>query len=127
MRGIKNYPPHAVRFWDDGFGPLWIYRDAGGLIAIVRARVWMDAYESVLDEILAPIPPEDVHEAYDFRSNAELDAAVKAGKEPILIEGYEYQPNATGTGIVSIDLNGEYLEPLTKKLVKELGLMFRWE
>lgn len=39
-----------------------------------------------------------------------------------LIEGYEYQSNATGTGIVSIDLNGQDLQPLTADLRSELGI-----
>lgn len=39
-----------------------------------------------------------------------------------LQEGYEYQSNATGTGIVAIDLNGEALDPLTPALAAHLNI-----
>ena len=39
-----------------------------------------------------------------------------------LAEGYQYQDNFTGSGIVSIDLNGQYLDELTPELVKELEI-----
>ena len=99
---------HPIRFWDDGMGPLWLYRDAGGTIGIVRAQTWEDAYECVLDEILQPISVEDAKEAFD--ENGEL------------MEGYQFQPNSTGTGIVSIDLNGEQLEPLTVDLLRRMEI-----
>lgn len=51
----------------------------------------------------------------DFATEAEarafaLEFAEKA--ELTIAEGYEYQPNATGTGIVTYDLNGQDLRPL---------------
>ena len=41
---------------------------------------------------------------------------------PELVEGYSYQSNATGTGIVAHDLNGEQLEPLTVDLLERLEI-----
>ena len=112
----------AVRCWDDGMGQLWLYQDAGGTLGVVRAQTWEDAYDCVLDEILTPIPADEVAEAYGFPDQAALDAAIAAGAEPELVEGYQYQSNATGTGIVPIDLNGELLEPLTVERVRQMDL-----
>lgn len=39
-----------------------------------------------------------------------------------LIEGYEYQSNGKGTGIVSIDLNWESLELLTLEFIDRAGI-----
>ena len=106
-----------IETYDDGFGPLYAYRDAGGLHGVVRAQSWHDAWEIVEDEILTSIPDEDVPEAYSFDTLEELQAA----EEPDLEEGYSYQPNATGSGIVQHDLNGEALDELTPALLETLG------
>ena len=66
---------------------------------------------------MTPIPDEDVPEAYGFDTLKELQAA----EEPDLEEGYSYQPNATGSGIVQHDLNGEALDELTPALLETLG------
>jgi len=122
-------PKHPVKFWDDGIGRLWLYRSADFDMGVVRAQTFEDAYDCVLDEILRPIDQDEVPEAYGFygpNKQAELDAAVEKAKEsgdyPELVEGFMYQPNSTGTGIVSISLNGECLEPLTDELLKECHL-----
>jgi hypothetical protein len=52
---------------------------------------------------------------------------IMAEEESELIEGYKYQPNATDSGIVSIDLNGNYLDKLTPELVEELGIQLSIE
>ncbi len=149
--------------YDDGFGDVWLYREAGGLYGIVRTNSWHKAYEICLDEIMNRVAEDEVIEAYglyiiDWRSDwylcpefetedgyfewfnneypgrrvlgryaSKIDAEVAAKRyigehEPDLIEGYEYQPNATGTGIVSIDLNGQELRPLTAELRSQLGI-----
>ena len=33
-----------IKTYDDGFGPLYAYRDAGGLRGVVRALSWHDAW-----------------------------------------------------------------------------------
>jgi len=105
-----------IKVYDDGMGALYAYRDAGGLVGIVRALSWHGAWETVEDEILTPIPEEDVPEAYGFDTLEELQAA----EDPDLVEGYSYQPNATGSGIVQHDLNGEALNKLTPDLLAAL-------
>ena len=105
-----------IRTYDDGMGTLYAYRDAGGLCGVVRALSWEDAWELVEDEILEPIPDDEVPEAYGFDTLEELQAA----EEPDLVEGYSYQSNATGSGIVQHDLNGEALNELTPDLLAAL-------
>lgn len=136
-----------IRYYDDGYGPLWILRDTCGIVGIVRCQTYEDAYEIAGDEFRTPIAPEDIPEAYgaydhlrdylvsqghedtyDLRDFANRYAPiyfdiVKANDNcPELIEGYEYQSNATGTGIVAVDLDGEALDPLTPELCERLDI-----
>ena len=135
--------------YDDGMGPLWLYRDASGCrTAVVRALGWEDAYELVTDYILPTTGEDSLPEAYgyyihrrgarrwdvekpdetllgsypseDEAQQAALDHAGKTYAD--LVEGYRYQPNATGTGIVEYDINGEFLEPLSERLLEEIGV-----
>lgn len=105
-----------VKTHDDRFGSLYAYRDAGGLVGLVRASSWEDAWGIVEDEILTPITDDDLPEAYGFDTLEEFQAA----EEPDLVEGYSYQSNATGSGIVAHDLNGEVLDELTPDLLAAL-------
>lgn len=138
---------HPIRYYDDGYGPLWILRDTCGIIGIIRTRNESEAYEIAGDEFRTPIAPEDIPEAYgaydhlrDYlvsqghEDNYDLSefctryapayfAVVAAGDNcPELTEGYEYQSNAKGTGIVPVDLNGEALDPLTPELCEHLEI-----
>ena len=111
--GVRSEYGNDIAFYDDAYGPLWAYRDDGGLRGLVRAQTWESAYECVLDEILKPIPEDEVEEAYNTEDQGDAEY-------PELHEGYQYQPNATGTGIVAIDLNGESLDELTPELLAQL-------
>ena len=140
-----------ITIYDDGFGPLWLYREAGGLQGIVRAQSWESAYEICQDEIMTRVPQNEVIEAYGFYTldksepgNPRYQAMRNAGEllatfntdyeaekccldtiqreECELGEGYEYQPNGTGTGIVSFDLNGQDLVQLTPELAERLEI-----
>lgn len=107
----------VTRWYDDGDGPLWLYRDAGGLLAIVRARTWHDAWSVCEDEILDDADESDIEYAED-------------GSLP---EGTNYRPNGSGsnawnkTDIYSEDLNGSILEPLTADLMERLSIVVTWE
>lgn len=123
---------NPIKFYSEGFGnPLWVYRDSTGIVGIVQARTREDAYECVLDELLRPIPESEVCEAYGYCDQAEMDQDradyEKAGEDfcPELVEGYQYQANSTGTGIVSIDLNGEVLDELTVDMLRHLEINIR--
>ena len=49
-----------IRYYDDGYGPLWILRDTCGIVGIIRTRNESEAYEIAGDEFRTPIDPEDV-------------------------------------------------------------------
>lgn len=116
-----------IKYYDDGFGPLWIFRNTMGIVGIVRCQTWEDAYGIVEDEFLPVVPAEEIHEAYDM-TKEEFHAKTheernESGDWPELSEGYSYQSNSTGTGIVSHDLNGEALDPLTPDLIDRLEIV----
>ena len=144
---FKTVWERAVRYYDDGYGPLWVFSNTGGVVGIVRAQTDGDAYNIVVDEFLPVVAADEVHEAYGCYDKLR-DVLVERGHEddrhlrtfcseyaPVLmsfdgwgdsmepIEGYSYQSNSTGSGIVSHDLNGELLEPLTPALAVRLELM----
>ena len=67
-----------------------------------------DSYESAwgawIDET-ETVPDYELHEAYGFDTKEELQAHAEDQDkpDPELVEGYHYQANATGTGIVHVD------------------------
>lgn len=105
---FPNHPTitrcYSLRFWDDGYGPVWNYRDASGLDAIIRAQTWHDAYECFIDEIA-----DDADRTYVIEND-------DTGELP---EGMHYRGNGVPssnwgnheTDIAQTDLNGEVLEP----------------
>ena len=160
ITAVKSEYGNPIPFYDNGFGNLYIYRTADFMRAIVRAQSWYMAWEIIEDEILQPIPQDEVHEAYGYfvvpenplastddkrgpwyarhddnpRTNlATFDTEQKAiafclqhaeateARLWNLVEGYSYQSNATGSGIVYHCLNGESLDLLTVELLKNLG------
>ena len=116
--GIIN--TYTLVTYDDGFGPLWIYGHEYGPTIIVRAMSFEAAYEIAIDESLT-IAPSEVPEAYGFDTQEELSAVVEAGEYPDLLEGYQYQSNATGTGIVEVG-HYEWCEELTPESIERFSL-----
>lgn len=112
-------------------GALWLATGFGALpVAIVVASTWGRAWEEMLDT-LPPIAPEDEPEAYGFDGADDpgwqgLMQAVEApggysnAEWPELAEGYAYQSNASGTGIVRTD--AVRLEPLTRAWLDRLHI-----
>jgi hypothetical protein len=104
---------YPLKVYDDWVGRLWLFGEEYGPTMLIRARSFADAWEIMLDES-PTIPESDVPEAYGYHDNGpietakqRLDADVKAAIDgvadyPELLEGYEYQPNSSGTGIVSV-------------------------
>jgi len=123
---IESEYGHSIKVYDDGFGPLWAYSEVYGVMGVVRASTWEDAYGCCQDEIMDRVPASEEHEAYGFDTPEEMKTAIasaeESGEYPELSEGYEYQPNATGTGIVAYDLNGRDLSELTPELAQRLNL-----
>jgi hypothetical protein len=60
---------HAIQTYDDGFGPLWISQCSIGILGIVRARTWEDAYSICEDEFFpeADETVEQLVKEYGFR------------------------------------------------------------
>jgi len=114
----------AVNVYDNGFGSLWLYQNYEAPTWIVRAQSFEEALETVYDE-MRPVPEDEVHEAYGFDTRAEFDAAVRkldgSGDYLELTDGFYYQSNASGTGIVFPGYH-EALEELTPALAERLGV-----
>lgn len=110
-----------IKTYDDGCGPLWIVRGVYGVRRIIRARSWEAAYEIHIDEE-PPIEVGELWQAYGFDTPEAFEAAIAQAREsgdwPDLIEGYQYQSNSTGTGIVSVDYD-ERLDPLCTEDIRE--------
>lgn len=128
---------HALKVYDDSWGPLFLYGQEYGPTMLIRAGSIDQAYEIAIDES-PTIPPEDVPEAYgqddafsDWlceRFDIEKIGGSKGwrhvcdfvrewlpvwfdikrrewnetGEWPELIEGYQFQSNSSGTGIVYV-------------------------
>lgn len=120
---ILNRFGTEVDFYDNGSGPLWVLRDSMGIVGVVRADTWEDAYEIAEDELF----PEADLSWEDIARECECDPEVLMDNA-IFQEGYGFRPNGRnstdklGHGIYSRDLNGECLDKLTYGLAKDLGL-----
>jgi hypothetical protein len=117
--GILGDRRDVVRTYDDGFGPVFCYRDAGGLLAVVRARTWEDAW-SICEDVI-----------FDDADTGDLDGLTVGDDLP---EGCGYRPNGgdpqlawAQTGVYREDLNGSALDLLTGPLMEQLGIALTWE
>jgi hypothetical protein len=103
---------NPYRTCDDGFGPLWVYRESLGILGIVRAQTWEDAFGCVLDAIMSDADETD----------PENWAGAETGELP---EGIHFRPsgpptvNGLNSGLASEDLNGSLLDPLTVEFLRE--------
>jgi len=113
-----------IRTYDDGQGPLWVYRESTGIYGVIRAQTWEEAYEIAQDEFMdeATETWEDIAKDCDCANPDDLmDNA-------IFQEGYGFRPNGANArdtlrhGIYQRDLNGEALDKLTPKLMSALRL-----
>ena len=57
MQATQN--GNALDVWDDGFGQCWVVIETYGVIGVVRATTWEEAYECALDEIMYDADPDD--------------------------------------------------------------------
>ena len=142
---------NPIRTYDNAGSDMFLFRDAGGITGLVKADSWEEAYEIVEDEILQPIEESDIPLAYGFwigsitENHYDLIDETNSGKclgsyktaqeartrayariqacERDLAEGYSYQANATGTGIVCHDLNGEELREIDTATLPDLDII----
>lgn len=65
---VKTQFGNEIEIYDDGSGPLWILRDSMGIVGIVRADTWENAYSICEDEFFpeADETIEELKEEYGF-------------------------------------------------------------
>ena len=112
----ENQWGHALKTYDDGFGPLWIHRDSMGILGISRAMTWEEAYEISEDEFFCRVTDE---EKESFLEEFECDTWEDLWEDGCFQEAIGHSPN---NGMYHRDLNGESLDELTPELQKTLGL-----
>ena len=116
---------YEIAIYDDGYGPLFIHRDSMGISGIVRAQTWEEAYEICEDEFF-PAATE-THEEWikEYGENYTEHVCWQ--------ESYGFRGNAraekdgTQSSIYAKDLNGDYLDRLTPKLLAELEITLNIE
>ena len=93
-----------INDWEDwGEAPyILAFYNEYGLVAIVSAGSYRSCWEAWVDD-KETIEDDEVYAAYGFGSEEELRSHV--GDVSELEEGYAYQLNSTGTGIVNIGHN----------------------
>jgi len=101
---------YAIPVSDEIFGRLWACRGTYGVIGIVRAQTFEEAYECYLDDV-APdgddnVPDDDQSHEYACWQEAN-----------------DYRPNG---GIADVDYNLR-IDPLTVELAERAGLSLTWE
>jgi hypothetical protein len=66
---------------------------------VIVAKSFEDAYEAFID-YLPTVPQDELYEAYGFESDDEFQEALDSDECPELCDGYSYQANFSGTGVV---------------------------
>lgn len=128
MKAVNYRTDRTYRTWDEGFDgdPLFVYSDSMGVVGIVRAETWEQAWECVVDEIMPDADPEDA----DSYARSYDDAA-----EPSeLAEGVHHRssgiPSNDGldSPLAQEDLNGSWLHETTIDDLREThGIVITWE
>lgn len=118
QHGSARYP---TRVWDNGFGKLWVYRETLGVLGIVRADSFENAWSCVVDEILDDADPDDP-DTYARSYDADADEYELAECCHWRGSGAPSNPKLT-SGIAREDSNGSRLDELTAELATELGVV----
>lgn len=148
--GAKDKFDHAIRTYDDGGGPLFVYRDSMGISGIVRAQNWEEAYQICEDEFFpeASETVKEMQQEYGFKTEYLQrfnDKGDFVGWETIKTltddftendcwqERFGFRPNGANAkdvlrhGIYEKDLNGDSLDLLTPKLAIDLEIVLEIE
>lgn len=94
--------PLTVLHASDCQDRVWIAGHEFGPTHIILASSFESAWDEWLDA-QPTIDEEEVPEAFGFYGD-DAHEALRHAECPNLVEGYEHQPNATGTGIVDVGL-----------------------
>ena len=103
---------YSIPIYDDGFGPLWAVSNCFGVIGVIRAQTWEDAWSIAEDEIFPRASEEDIASFEEEYGPDWMD-------DGCWNESYGFSGN---NGIYEKDLNGDYLNPLTAKDCEECGI-----
>lgn len=110
IKSVSSKYGNDIRWYDDGFGTLYAYREASGFRGLVRAESFEAAFNICVDEIM---------------DDAEPDA--DWGDDGIFIRGGIPSGYGLETTTAQADLNGWFLDDLTPELLDELGWNIRIE
>lgn len=126
LDGARNRFGQALPTYDDGFGPIFIHRDSMGITALVRAQTWEDAYSICEDEFFPAADFDAIGEQARIDAmpeGKEQDHAIACWHEAYGHRGsFRKMPDGTTSFIYAKDLNGDRLDLVTPKLLKELEI-----
>ena len=105
LRAYNKYDREIEVIVEDcGDTTVWVFSELHGPRYIVMADTLEGAFEAVCDHA-PPVTEDDIHEAFNLTRQEYEALTANSTPEawPDLADGYHYQPNATGTGIVQFD------------------------
>lgn len=121
---VVNSYGRTLPMWDECFGELWLYVESLGIVGVIRAQSWEEAYECAIDELMHdadPSDPDTYARSYD-----------PSAQEGELAEGCHYRGNgepsnpALSSPIACEDLNGSQVfavnSPEGRRIWKDAGL-----
>ena len=90
-----------IRTYDDGFGPLYILRDSMGILGVIRAMTWEEAYEIAEDEMFpdCDLTMEEIVKEYGFKRDYIKIIRDENGAERV-VESSDYPFKATAVSFV---------------------------
>lgn len=121
MKAINEYG-RELPTWDEGLddSPLFVYRESLGVVGVVCAMTWEDAWECVVDEILSDADPKDP----DNYARSYDDSA----DESDLAEGVYWRNNGVPSNpnlkspMCYVDLNGHALDETSVEALAKMGV-----
>ncbi len=122
---VVNEFDRELPAYDDGSGHLWVYSNSLGVVSVIRADTWEDAYNIAEDEFI-PEADEPTWEA--IAKECGCDDPEKLMDNATFQESYGFRPNGANVrdvhnhGIYQKALNGESLEALTPSRLAHLSL-----
>ena len=78
-----------MRYWDNGFGRLWLYVETMGPLGLIRAETWEEAFETAQDEIMDGCTWSELQSEYGL-TDAEMAEIEETGDLP---EGAQWRSN----------------------------------
>lgn len=91
LKSVTYSSGHAIKFYDDSWGPLWILRDSISILGVIRARTWEDAYSIAEDEMFpeADETLDELIKEYGFRrKHVKIVLDPKTGERDARSEDY---------------------------------------